>query len=614
MYNMIYNFSFLLIIFASGILFSQTAEKPVARVGHREITLSEFIERYEMTPWNKEIRMTPEKSAKEEFLYTLIAEKLWSQKASDLGLDTSAAVKRNLKSLEKLFVKDALYRLEIMNKVNITDGDMAKVYKKAHLRLNGEFLAASGSKEINDLYKELQKGASFDKLFKEKKDEGLADTLSIFLGKFNESLEDSLYNMEPGNYSHPVLYGGAWYIIRVKNQNPVNPRSAKDEDLIVKETRKILKERETNKYYTQFMRNYFSGKKTSINGSALQSVARYFIETVQEKFRSRKNGDTSKLYLGAADFSSVRKKLEAEKLLNTPIIKFEKQSSSVSEFLDYLNYDENVYTTSNSLKLKGIIERKLKNFMEGEYLADEGYRRGLQNLPEVKNQMQIWKDSYMFLALKTAVSDSFKVSEKEVEEYYSKQKTLSLPPEVNIVEVLTDNLDIIEKVLDEYGKGTDMHELARKYSKREMTRNTGGEFGWFSSAEFGEIGRIAATLNIGEVYGPLKVPEGYSVFKVIDKKDQSAIQARPFQEVKDQVTKTLRGLKNYHGLVNYTVKLAREYGIKIDQDVLNSATVTNIFSIMYRNIGFGGRILAVPMTSPYTEWVTPWQNSKGDNL
>lgn len=610
----IYKFSFLLIILTSGFLFSQTGEKPVAKIGKREITLSEFIERYEMTPWNKEINMTPEKSAKEEFLYTLIAEKLWSQKASQLGLDTSAAVKRNLKSLEKLFVKDALYKLEIMNKVKITDQAMTEAYKKAHLRLNGDFLAASGRKEINELYSALKKGSSFDTLFNRRKNGGLADTLSIFLGKFNETLEDSLYNMKPGDYSHPVSYGGAWYIIRVRNQNPVNPQSAKEEDLIVKETRKILKERETNKYYTQFMRQFFSGKKTSINGAALQSVAGYFITSVQEKFHSGKNEDTSKVYLGPADFSSLRKKLDAEKQLNTPIIKFEKQSASVSEFLDYLNYDENAYTTSNSLKLKDIIEGKLKRFMEGEYLASEGYRRGLQNLPEVKEQMQIWKDSYMYLALRTAVSDSFKVSEKEAQEYYSKQKSLNIPPQVNIVEVLTDNLDIVEKVLNEYGKGTDMHDLARKYSKREMTKNTSGEFGWFSSSEFGEIGRIAATMNIGEVYGPLKVPEGYSIFKLLDKKDQSDMKGRPFEEVKEQVTKTLRGLKNYHGLVNYTVRLAREYGIKIDQDVLNTAKVTNIFSIMYRNIGFGGRILAVPMTSPNTEWVKPWQNSSGENL
>jgi hypothetical protein len=32
--------------------------------------------------------------------------------------------------------------------------------------------------------------------------------------------------------------------------------------------------------------------------------------------------------------------------------------------------------------------------------------------------------------------------------------------------------------------------------------------------------------------------------------------------------------------------------------------------VVYRYMGFGGRILAVPMTTPFIEWVEKWQKSK----
>ena len=126
--------------------------------------------------------------------------------------------------------------------------------------------------------------------------------------------------------------------------------------------------------------------------------------------------------------------------------------------------------------------------------------------------------------------------------------------------------------------------------------------------DYGEIGRVAATMKIGDVYGPLKVPEGYSIFKLIDKKDSVTINPKPFDVVKDNYRNELIYKKLHAKMINYTTSLALKYGVSIDYKTLNSIEVTNINSFAIRQMGFGGKMTAVPLLAPNNDWVQPWLN------
>jgi hypothetical protein len=476
-------------------------DAPVAKVGRRAISAAEFVERFELTPWNKEIRTLPIETAKKEFLYTLLAEKLWAQKAVELGFDTSAQVKANFTSLEKMFVRDALYRLEIIDKVNTANPNSSGLKKKA---------LAAGS-------------------------------------------------------------------------------------------------------YQEFMKRFFADKTTEVNGKVYQAAASRILSLIQSKRRSLSPDDTAAVYLDAADFMHLKQRI-GQDTLRTELLRYQERRSTLEDFIDYIHFDENSFATSDTRKLKGILSGKLRSFMEGEYLAWEGYKRDLENLPDVKNQLRIWKDNYLFMALRGAFKDSLTVTDAEAREYYEKRINVRHPAQVNIVEVLTEDLYIVEKILHESNNGADMHDLAARYSTRPMTKASRGEFGFFPVTSFGEIGSTAARAKIGDLVGPLHTEDGYSIFKVIGRKEEGTQDARPFDEVRGEIRKTILGLKNYHGLIKYTVKLAEEYGITVDTKVLNAIEVTNIFSVTYRYMGFGGRILGAPLISPYTEWVAPWKASTKGNL
>jgi len=161
--------------------------------------------------------------------------------------------------------------------------------------------------------------------------------------------------------------------------------------------------------------------------------------------------------------------------------------------------------------------------------------------------------------------------------------------------------------------GVDMRELAKKYTKREWTKQSGGEFGFFAANQYKEIGKIAAGMKIGEIYGPVKLDEGYSIFKLIDKKEvKEDVNIKPFEEIKDSLRDVVRVEKLRTGLENKTTELAKKYNLQVNENAVYNLNGENLNMLVYRYMGFGGRILAVPVDPLFTDWVESWKKERKD--
>ena len=91
-------------------------DKNVARVGNLTIDDQEFLKRYEMTPGFNRHRKSTIESQKIEFLFSLIAEKLWALESIDRGMDTTDVIKFTTESFTKMFVRDALFKKKFRKK------------------------------------------------------------------------------------------------------------------------------------------------------------------------------------------------------------------------------------------------------------------------------------------------------------------------------------------------------------------------------------------------------------------------------------------------------------------------------------------------------------------
>jgi hypothetical protein len=67
-------------------------------------------------------------------------------------------------------------------------------------------------------------------------------------------------------------------------------------------------------------------------------------------------------------------------------------------------------------------------------------------------------------------------------------------------------------------------------------------------------------------------------------------------------------------LENLAVELAEKNNVTINNELLNSLKLLNAQMIVYRYMGFGGRIQAYPYSSPFYKWKEKWEQKKKEAL
>jgi hypothetical protein len=126
---------------------------------------------------------------------------------------------------------------------------------------------------------------------------------------------------------------------------------------------------------------------------------------------------------------------------------------------------------------------------------------------------------------------------------------------------------------------------------------------------YDEIGKTAERMNVGEIYAPIETKDGFSIIKLLDKKierpDTSNVQ--DFSELKEKIRNELKQKKFDRDRDKLVSSLAQKYVKNINIELLNSIKVTNLNMFVYRYMGFGGKMTAVPVIAPYVSWYEEWK-------
>jgi parvulin-like peptidyl-prolyl isomerase len=599
-----FNFFILFILISTRILAS--SDSLLVKIGSSGITVDEFRQRFELIPQISGGAKKELEQKKSDFLYSLIAEKLWANEAEELKLDTSDIMQITFKSVEKMFVRDALYKTEITDKIKITDEEKLEGLRRIYFNLNLEPIQISDSISAIRISQLLKNGISFDSA--KSITQSYLPAIQVKFGELRESVEDLLYNLNEGEFSVHIKSSSGWFIFNLLKKEPALFEQRDQASIKAEE---IIRQRKIEKYYGEFYSKFFGGRKIETEGVLFWSISDKIAERLSTKKLSQSIPDSESVYLDANDLFNIEKEIGYD-TLNMNFIKLDESPITVLQFLREFIFEGFYSANVKPNVIAAKINSRVKLFIEMELLARDGYKRGLQNLPEVKSSISMWRDNYRAKILKNMLLDSVKVSDAEVYNYYSKERTSrdSSIMEVNILELLSDSLEVIESVLNDLARGVDFRQLASLHTKRTWTKNNGGEFGFFPVTMYGDIGRIAATMNVGEIYGPIKLPEGYSIFKLIAKKESNHDSTLSFEQSKEEIRKNLAYKKSADFFIDYTIKLANKYGVLINEQLLNAISVSDLSMFVFRYMGFGGRINAVPMALPFTEWFLPWKESR----
>ncbi|CUS77885.1 SurA N-terminal domain-containing protein [Candidatus Kryptonium thompsonii] len=577
--------------FSQNFFKSEIKNDTIAKVGDKAITVRDFIERYELTVWRGKEKKTQVDKNKLEFLYSMIAEKLLAFKGLELGLDKDPEIQRAIQQTEKLLVLDALYKQEIKNKVSVSEREILEALPKYNTEVELHYIIAETKEKADSLWNLLKGGEDFDSLMVKLGQKNNSEKLRW--GEIYEPIEKIVYDyLSVGEVYQPVQVDSLWYIIKLAGKSSKFGLSPDEIESAKSQVRKIIQERKEKQRFIEFVNEFGKGKILKVDAHLLKLLYREINNIVEKKKYVRKAENVSVYPLAVLrdDFLDIKSRLAG--FLDQYFLKGDSFNRTLDYVIDQLSF-KGFVLHSDRQSVSGVLNGLLKTIINEEFLAFEGYRRGLDKSPEVLKDMEMWRDAYLAYAVKKLVLDSLKfnrsISAEELLKSY--RPTTGDIWEIKIQEILVNDIDLADSLLNLVKSGYDMGELARRFSKREIARENDGIIGYVLSNQLGEIGQIAGTLEIGEVYGPLYTEEGYSIFKLIDKR-------------KPKDTLFVVNYDTFGVVLNKLIaSLADEYGVSVKPEILKAVEVTYINTIVVRFLGFNNRILAVPLLERNVDWL-----------
>lgn len=143
----------------------------------------------------------------------------------------------------------------------------------------------------------------------------------------------------------------------------------------------------------------------------------------------------------------------------------------------------------------------------------------LKDEADFKNQIKFK------LAMNEAIKKS--VTEKDVKDHYK--------PEIKASHILVSDENEAKEIKKKLEAGASFEELAKQESQDLLSKDKGGDLGYFNSGRMApEFETAAYKLKVGQISNPVKSPNGYHIIKLTDKKD-----LKPYDEVKDSIRKNL---------------------------------------------------------------------------
>lgn len=589
---------FLFLLTFTEIFYCQYAEdKPIAWVGNYPIYQSEFAKRYELTPQFRKQVKGYDQTLKLEFLYTLITEKLWALEAVENLSDTSLAFQTAYGSIEKMFVRDALYRKNILDSITISQDEIKFGLRRQAQVLHIKYLVTNSKTEAENLYGLLAKGLSFDTLLASRVESGEeTKPVEITYGDMVPSIEDSVYKLQVGEFTKPVYTPEGWHIFYLadKTQNIFDDNTKPEEAV-----RNVIKKRKEKIFYNQFLQKTLKGAKINFGKELFDLLTERVYNFIKEKCVDDKEPRKLPFFFYQADVVEFYSRIN-DLHPQANFIFFDEKPAALKQFLRELFFEGLTINSTQKEDIRKEINKKVLEYIERELLAREGYRHGLNLLPDVKNEMRMWKDYY---SQQTYLSEKIYndvISDAALHQYflnnYQKKNTSEV---VRVSYLFNNDAKIMGDVIEKLKKGENIDELHQKYSLdfQKLKSND-----WMPYAQLKNLLGINEEIPLNEIYGPLKIDGGYLMLKISEKKEIKEA-AQNFNSVKNRLRNELLIKQNEQNLLEKTAALTSKYDIKIDTQVLNSTEVTNINLMTIRNIGFGGSITAVPISTPNYKWI-----------
>jgi parvulin-like peptidyl-prolyl isomerase len=589
----------------------QLPQDTLATIGSQVLTAKSFLERFELMPWPQKENVARKEFTKLEFLYSLVAEKLLAMEASSLQIGNDSVSMGIQSNLERMFVRDELYKQEVTPNVKITNDEIRAGMGRFAYELEVEVLGIISKAEGDLFYSKYKQSRNKRQAYKRFKDSLFVpiDTIQIGYGSGDVALENASYEIDKDSLSRPVeskVYGWVMTRLLTKYTNPQFAKLAGSDQ--IHKVRTIISQRKEDTLASKTFASVTAPQRAEARSELFFMLA----DTIRMHMIADSNEYRSKnvFYLPVALLDVIERQFAA--LRNDHFVTFSGgEPMTFGQVIMGLRNNYIVFPNLQKQYVEWVLNNNIKTVIQNELLTREGLRKNLQQSANVRHDLSVWMDNRRGLLLLHRIADSLSVDSLEIEEEYLKDPgAYGATVMVKLREILVDSGDLAKQLRERINRGEDFAKLARQYSKRKEWAVRGGESDFLDVKKLGDLGLFASSSPIGEAQGPWRIKDGLTIFTVIERKIIDDSLRANFAETRQRLQQKLLREKRHKTINQYIGTLAKRYGVTVDENALRGVPTTQHSMVTWRHLGFGGRIVAVPQVQQQSEWIDEWRRQE----
>lgn len=524
-------------------LYSQQAENNIlAAVGSKKITNSDF-KKFLMNNFQSCGRIDTLSNANMElYLDSLINFTLILNEGKKNNLEEDPILVEKIKRFKNKVTVDKLIETQVIDSI-ITVEKLKSFYKNfgGELRLNQILIRVKGdsseaASQIQNIYQKINNGLEFSEAAKEYSQDAMSSEMGgdigfVRWGQLPQRIQDAAFSLNPGQVSQPIKTPFGFYLIQ-----------------LVSKIKCGFNDEVRNLKY-QMAAHYSKLIANARNSYLITLEKKYGLKLINSNIKKIAE-NVGPAY---APFESLSKNL-----FEIPLARYAEKSINLHDLINAVGNDDltNYRWDEKSISkwISSIGMNKI-SILEAESLninADE----------DIKS----YGEYQIVNLMKNKIFDQ-NVSEEELRKFYDKNKSdFTFPDRVRVKYILVAEKFTAEKIFEMAKERKNFDELVNNYTLDALSRENNGDLGFISRQQFKEIYDVCGSLKIGEIGGPVAVPQGFAIVKLIGK-EKSRI--KNFDEAKNQMTSELLKNKKASAYNAFIKKLKKEFNITINQRIFS---------------------------------------------
>ena len=525
-------------------------KKVVAEVEGRKITVGDMILQYRaMSPTVRPFVDTLE--GKRGFLNDLINRQIMLIAADEQNLTHAPEIEAAAKRYEDGLLAQEYYIKEVREKVKVSDADVRHLYdmqgEEARLRL----IVLPSQEKAAEVEKQLRGGGDFAQLARAQSmdaSKNLGGDLGFHTwADYPPEVMQAAQPLKEGQLSGVFAFGPGYALVRLEGRRPVPQGSYEDEV-------DGLRRRMATMTEARLAREWTEKTEKEINFQVVPETVEFLLARMKDAQRGPQFRGQAPLEIPDADRTR-------------PIATFTGHSWTLDDYLSrvaVVPVDRRPKMTATEPEVIAFIQ----NLAVREAAVDKAREMGLQNAPDIVDQVQKFREKQVVSYLHHEVALVGDISDDDMQKFYDENRaSLIAPARANIRQAVFHTEEEAKQALSRVKRGdASMKTLAEEESVDIQSASQGGLVSVTRTAQPSAFEKAVFETEVNHIGGPIPMAHGgWIIFRVNGVEGESPMS---YEDAKPVIRQKIAEERRIRRFDEWLAQQLEDRDIKINEDVL----------------------------------------------